>query len=180
MGRRPEPKSEKIARGTYRSDRDKSMTVARADEVPEPPAGLGDAGRQFWANAYAQPWVNLSDQTMVHLIARKLDERQMVVDQFHQAPADYFRQQRTLKEIDRDVASGLDQLLLTPNSRRRAGIETADPSKGEPSKLDLLFAWRDGDITEKEYDQRMEPLKERQAADLKKQGQQEQLKRLDD
>ncbi len=178
MGRRPEPKSDKIARGTYRPDRDKSMTVALADEVPDPPAGLGEDGRQFWADAYAQPWVDPSDRTMVHLIARKLDERQMVADQFHQAPADYFRQQRTLKEIDRDVASGLDQLLLTPNARRRAGIETADPSKGEPSKLDLLLAVKHGDITTEEYDRRMEPERERRAADLKKQGQREQLERI--
>jgi hypothetical protein len=76
------------------------------------------------------------------------------------------------------VASGLDQLLLTPNARRRAGIETADPSKGEPSKLDLLLAFKHGEITQEEYDRRMEPERERRAAVLKKQGQLEQLERI--
>jgi len=66
-------------------------------------------------------------------------------------PADQWRQQRTLTDIDRDVAAGLDQLLLTPNSRRRAGIEIADPDK-PPSKLDLLLALKHGEITPEEYD----------------------------
>jgi len=91
------------------------------------PEGLGDAGRQFWAEAYAQPWVTASNRTMVLLIARKLDEREAIAAQFFQTHADQWRQQRTLKDIDRDVVAGLDQLLLTPNSRRRAGIEIADP-----------------------------------------------------
>jgi len=151
MGRRPEPVSDKIARGTYRPDRDKSMTVALAGDVPEMPEGLGDAGRQFWAEAYAQPWVTASNRTMVLLIARKLDEREAIAAQFFQTPADQWRQQRTLKDIDRDVVAGLDQLLLTPNSRRRAGIEIADPDK-PPSKLDLLLALKHGEITPEEYD----------------------------
>jgi hypothetical protein len=67
-------------------------------------------------------------------------------------PADQWRKQRTLKEIDRDVASGLDQLLLTPNSRRRAGIETEDAPRGELSTVDLLLALKHGDITREEYD----------------------------
>jgi hypothetical protein len=116
---------------------------------------------------------------MVHLVARKLDERAIAADQiFQQSPADYFRQQRLLKEIDRDVAAGLDQLLLTPNSRRRAGIETADPSKGEPSKLDILFALKNGRISEEEYEQLMEPHRKQQAEALRRQGQQEQLERI--
>jgi hypothetical protein len=178
MGRRPEPKSDKIARGTYRADRDKSMTVALADEAPPMPGGLGEAGKQFWSDAYAQSWVAASDRTMVLLVAWKLDERQLVAAQNHQSSVDESRKHRTLKEMDRDIASGLDQLLLTPNSRKKAGIETADASKGEPSKLDLLLAFKHGDITAEEYDRRMEPERERRAADLKKQGQREQLERI--
>ena len=151
MGGRPEPLSDKIARGTYRPDRDKSMTIAHAGEVPEMPEGLGDAGRQFWAEAHAQPWVTASDRTMVLLIARKLDERKAIAAQFFQTPSDQWRQQRTLKDIDRDVVAGLDQLLLTPTSRRSAGIEIADPQK-PLGKLDLLLALRHGEITPEEYD----------------------------
>lgn len=150
MGRRPEPKTDKIARGTYRPDRDKSMTVALAGDTPEMPEGLGTAGKQFWAEAYAQPWVTSSNRTMVQLIARKLDEREKIAT--YQTPADQWRQQRTLKDIDRDIVAGLDQLLLTPNSRRRAGIETVDPDKDVLSPLELLMARKHGDITPEEYD----------------------------
>ena len=179
MGRRPEPKSDKIARGTYRPDRDKSTIVALADQVPDPPAGLGDAGRQFWAGAYAQSWVGVSDRTMVQLVARKLDEREQLGAESFPTPADQWRKHRTLKEIDRDVASGLDQLLLTPNSRRRAGIETAG-ARDEPSVFQLMRAKKDGDITQGEYNRRMEPERARRAAELKDQGSREQLERISD
>jgi hypothetical protein len=151
MGRRPEPKADKIARGTYRQDRDKSMTVALADDAPPMPDGLGEAGKQLWADAYAQSWVTASDRTMVLLVAWKLDERELVAAQVHQSPVDESRKHRTLKEMDRDIASGLDQLLLT---------------------------LKHGDITAEEYDRRMEPERERRATDLKKQGQREQLERI--
>ena len=180
MGRRPEPKSDKIARGTYRADRDKSMTVAIADEVPGPPAGLGEAGRQFWADAYGQPWVGVSDRTMVQLVARKLDEREQLGAESFPTPADEWRKHRTLKEIDRDVASGLDQLLLTPNSRQRAGIATLNPAQKVPTALELMQARRRGEISREEYDLLMEPERARQAAELKEQVQREQLERISD
>jgi hypothetical protein len=156
------------------------MTIALADEVPNPPAGLGEAGRQFWADAYGQPWVGVSDRTMVHLVARKLDEREQLGAESFPTPADQWRKHRTLKEIDRDVASGLDQLLLTPNSRQRAGIETADPSQEVPTALELMQARRRGEISPEEYDLLMEPGRDRQAAELKEQAQREQLERISD
>jgi len=180
MGRRPEPKSDKIARGTYRADRDKSMTIAVVDEVPDPPAGLGEAGRQFWADAYGQPWVGVSDRTMVQLVARKLDEREQLGSESFATAADQWRKHRTLKEIDRDVASGLDQLLLTPNSRQRAGIEIADPSQEVPTTLELMQARRRGEISREEYDLLMEPERAQQATELKEQAQREQLERISD
>lgn len=180
MGRRPQPKSDKIARGTYRPDRDKSVSVALADGMPDAPEGLGETGQTFWSEAYGQPWVTGSDRTMVALIARKLDERDLVAAQFHQAPADYWRQQRTLKEIDRDVMAGLDQLLLTPNSRRRAGIETTDPTPAALSPLQLLISLKNGEITREDYDRQMEPERARRGAELKEQGRREQMERIAD
>jgi hypothetical protein len=180
MGRRLEPKSDKIACVTYREDRDKSMTVAVADEVPDPPAGLGEAGRQFWADAYGQPWVGVSDRTMVQLVARKLDEREQLGAESFLTPADQWRKQLTLKEIDRDVASGLDQLLLTPNSRQRAGIATLNPSQTVPTALELIQARRRGEISPEEYDLLMEPERARRAAELKDQGRREQRERISD
>ena len=180
MGRRPEPKSDKIARGTYRADRDKSMTIAVADEVPNPPGGLGEAGRQFWADAYGQPWVSVSDRTMVQLVARKLDEREQLCSESFSTAADQWRKHRTLKEIDRDVASGLDQLLLTPNSPQRAGIETVGPSREVPTTLELMQARRRGEISREEYDLLTEPERAQQATELKEQAQREQLERISD
>ena len=133
------------------------MTIAVADEVPSPPGGLGEAGRQFWADAYGQPWVSVSDRTMVQLVARKLDEREQLCSESFSTAADQWRKHRTLKEIDRDVASGLDQLLLTPNSRQRAGIETVGPSREVPTTLELMQARRRGEISREEYDLLTEP-----------------------
>jgi hypothetical protein len=96
------------------------------------------------------------------------------------APADQWRKQRTSKEIDRDVASGLDQLLLTPNSRQRAGIATLNPSQTVPTALELIQARRRGEISPEEYDLLMEPERARRAAELKDQGRREQRERISD
>ena len=144
------------------------------------PAGLGEAGRQFWADAYGQPWVSVSDRTMVQLVARKLDEREQLSSESFSTAADQWRKHRTLKEIDRDVASCLDQLLLTPNSRQRAGIETGGPSQEVPTTLELMLAQRRGEISREEYELFMEPERARQAAELKEQAQRDQLERISD
>ena len=78
------------------------------------------------------------------------------------------------------MVSGLDQLLLTPNARRRAGIETADPSKDSPTPVALLMAVKHGEIMREEYDQRIEPERARRAVELKAQGRWEQLERISD
>ena len=78
------------------------------------------------------------------------------------------------------MVSGLDQLLLTPNARRRAGIETADPSKDSPTPVALLMAVNHGEITREEHDQHMEPERARRAVELRDQGRREQLERISD
>jgi hypothetical protein len=81
---------------------------------------------------------------MVLLIAQKLDKREAIAAQFFQTPADQWWQQRTLKDIDRDVVVGLDQLLLTPNARRRAGIEIADSDNPQRARtIAGTEAWGD-------------------------------------
>ena len=89
---------------------------------------------------------------MVAPIARKLDERETIAAQHYQTPADQWRQQRTLKDIDGDVVAGLDQLLPMPKSRRRPGIEIADPEKNVLSPLELMMAMKHGEISREEYD----------------------------
>ncbi len=51
-------------------------------------------------------------------------------------------------------------------------------SKGESEKRGLLFALKHGEISQEEYDRRMEPVRERRAADLKRQGQRQQFERI--
>jgi hypothetical protein len=82
--------------------------------------------------------------------------------------------------MDRDIASGLDQLLRTPHSRKRAGIETADPEKDAPAPLALMRARKAGRITLEEYDRQMEPGRARQVVELKDQTRKDQLQRIDD
>jgi hypothetical protein len=137
--------------GTYRPDRDRSQTVTETGEKPEAPANIGKRGQSFWADAYSLPWVTKADQTLVQLVAEKLDEREKVAEVFHRDPQD-FRQQRTLKEIDRDIASGLDQLLMTPNARRRTGFEVTPTGPAKPTKIDLLMSLRDGKLSREDYE----------------------------
>jgi len=98
--------SDKVARGTYRPDRDKSMTVALSGNILETPEGLGTASKQLWAASYAQPWVTSSNRTMVPLMARKLDARETIAAQYSQKLANRWRQQRALEGMDRDIFAG--------------------------------------------------------------------------
>ena len=117
---------------------------------------------------------------MVQLVARKLDEREQLGAKSFPTPANQWRKHRTLKEIDRDVASGLNQLLLTPNSRHWAGIETLSPAQKVPTALELMQARRRGEICPEEYDRLMEPERDRKAAEFREQGRREQLERIND
>jgi hypothetical protein len=56
-----------------------------------------------------------------------------------------------LKETDRDIRHELDQLLPTPNARRRAGIKLVIEEK-QLSQLELLTRWKDGKISQEEYE----------------------------
>lgn len=179
MGRHPKSKAEKIAAGTYRPDRDKTLTVEIPGEIPEPPETMGDRGRELWHHAYAQPWVTLADKTLVQLVAEKLDERETVAEQFHLDPSD-FRHQRTLKEIDRDILHGLDQLLLTPNARRRAGIETASAAEPEPTQLELIQKLAEGEITRDDFERQMEPHRQEREREMRKRDRAEVIENIRD
>lgn len=179
MGRHPKPKSEKIRAGTYRPDRDKSSSFAIDDTTPEPPADLGPSGLAFWALAYEQPWITPADQTQVANVARQI-ERQEILHQELLKDRRHLGTLRALKELDRSIESGLFQLLLTPQSRSRAGIETTDTTPAASTPLQLMVAMAAGEITPKEYDQQMEPERLRKEAELKEQGRREQMERIMD
>jgi hypothetical protein len=179
MGRHPKPKSEKIAAGTYRPDRDKSQALTIDNNTPEPPDDLGPSGMAFWGLAYDQPWVTPGDKTIVRLIAEKLDERELVSEQFHLDPAN-FRHPRTLKEIDRDILHGLDQLLLTPNARKRAGLELAKEPETYPTREQLVLARGRGEISHEDYERLMEPHRQASEQELRQQARTDLLEDMQD
>ena len=148
MGRHPVPKSEKEQRGTFRSDRDDTVTLETDSQKPELPESLKGLGLEFWHRAYSLPWITAGDQTQVLNVAQQLNRQAQLIQVFEKDPAD-FRVQRALKEIDRSIESGLDTLLLTPNARRRAGLELTPPIPKEPTKLEQLRRARDERDTER-------------------------------
>ena len=142
MGRQPQPKSEKETRGTFRPERDRTVTMSSGQETPEPPDSLDAIGLHFWELAYQQPWIGPADQVQVLNVAQQCSRQAQLSQLFAADPSD-FRIQRALKELDRSIESGLDQLLMTPNARRRAGIELTPAVPKEPTALDLMLARRD-------------------------------------
>jgi hypothetical protein len=142
MGRQPQPKSEKDKRGTLRPERDRTVTISSEQETPQPPDSLDGIGLRFWELAYRQPWIGPADEVQVVNVAQQCSRQAQLSQLFTADPAD-FRVQRALKELDRSIESGLDQLLMTPNARRRAGIELTPPVPKEPTALDLMLARRD-------------------------------------
>lgn len=60
------------------------------------------------------------------------DERVVVAKRFKQEPTE-FRLARTLKDIDHDIQAGYEQLLMTPQSRKRAGVVT-DTTPPKPTR----------------------------------------------
>ena len=156
MGRHPKPNEEKQAAGTYRPDRDKTVTVQAPEGTPEMPLSLEKEGQRFWADAYTCKWITAADQHQVQLVAEKKDERVRVSKACQQDPTDW-RLARTLKDLDRDIQDGLAQLLLTPNARKRAGV-VVETEKPRWTVLTLMRANADGEISREEYDREMEAL----------------------
>ena len=150
MGIHPKPKSEKIRTGTYRPGRDKSASFAIDDDTPEPPDDLGPSGTAFWGLAYDQPWITPADQTQVANVARQIERQETLHQEFAKDPK-HLGTLRALKELDRSIEAGLFQLLLTPQSRSRVGIELEVKQPQHRSALELLQAASAGEITMDQY-----------------------------
>jgi hypothetical protein len=118
------------------------VTISSEQQTPEPPDSLDAIGLHFWELAYQQPWIGPADQVQVLNVAQQCIRQAQLTQLFAADPAD-FRIQRALKEVDRSIESGLDQLLMTPNARGRAGIELTPPVPKEPTALDLMLPRRD-------------------------------------
>ena len=163
MGRPPKPNEEKQAAGTYRPDRDKSVTIHLPQETPEMPLSLEKEGQRFWARAFACEWITVADQDQVQLVAEKKDERVVVSQSLRKNPDDW-RTARTLKDIDRDIQDGLAQLLMTPLARKRAGV-VVEKNPPQRNRLELMLAKNDGEITREEYEREKKALDELESGD---------------
>jgi len=163
MGRHPKPNEEKQAVGTYRADRDKSVTIHLPDESPEMPLSLEKEGQRFWAHAYGCEWITVADQHQVQLVAEKKDERVVVAQALRKNPDDW-RTARTLKDLDRDIQDGLAQLLMTPLARKRAGVVTGAVPQAV-TKGALLMRLAADEITREEYDHQRNVLNELETGD---------------
>lgn len=179
MGRHPQPRSEKEKRGTLRPDKDRSHSVTANLEAPEPPATLDGEGLAFWHRCYQCPWITAADQTQVLNVARQLNRQAQLEELFETAPED-FRLQRALKELDKSIESGLDQLLLTPNARRRAGIELAPPPEKKRTPLETMRAWKDREISDELYKAEMESHEKAKQLEQKREEEMERLRALSD
>lgn len=163
MGRHPKPNAEKQAAGTYRADRDNTVTVQAPEGTPEMPLSLEKEGQRFWIDAYACEWITAADQHQVQLVAEKKDERVLVARSLKQDPSDW-RMARTLQNIDRDVQDGLAQLLMTPLARKRAGV-VVEAKPPQRNRLELMLARNDDQITKEEYDHQKKVLDELESRD---------------
>jgi hypothetical protein len=150
MGRHPKPKSEKVRAGTYRPGRDKSASFTVDDDTPEPPDDLGTSGTAFWGLAYEQPWITPADQTQVANVARQIERQEILHQELLRDPK-HLGTLRALKELDRSIEAGLFQLLLTPQSRSRVGIELEVKQSPHRTPLERMTAASDGEITWAEF-----------------------------
>jgi len=126
MGRQPQPKSEKETRGTFRPERDRTVTISSGQEIPEPPDSLDAIGLHFWELAYQQPWIGPADQVQVLNVARRCSRQPQLSPFFAtKSRGDDAAEQVCSSSADRKVlwggeksSSGNPGQTLRPHSKR--------------------------------------------------------------
>jgi hypothetical protein len=142
VGRPVLPDELKRAKGTLRADRatnGSALLTGPALAVPEPIEPLGEAGLAFWQTAYSVSWISAtSDLYLVQLLASGFDERQALKTALEQDLAN--RPLRaSLRELDKQLISGLSLLGFTPSDRSRLGLSEIKTE----TKLEALLRKRD-------------------------------------
>ncbi len=127
-----------------------------ANYFSEPPDDLGTSGAAFWVLAYSQPWISAADQTQVGNVARQIERQETLHQEFAKDPK-HLGTLRALKELDRSIEAGLFQLLLTPQSRSRVGIEL-EVKTTRRTTLQLFQAVHDGEITKEQFQEEKKAL----------------------
>lgn len=147
VGRPIVPKEIKQARGTYRADRDKPpvfVPETPSNAFREPLEPLGEAGSQFWALAASTPWISGStDLPIVLLLAKNFDERSQLV---HALEQDTLNRplRASLRELDKQLISGLSRLGLSPTDRAKLGLVEAKAETKLEALLRRRAEWQSG------------------------------------
>jgi hypothetical protein len=107
----------------------------------EPPAELGETGKQFWDSIFGagELWISIrTDTQLVQLVCEQLDRREVIKKQITNDPTDptWFRQ---INEIEKQIISGLSLLGFSPADRTRLGLVSAKTK----TKLEEIIAKRE-------------------------------------
>jgi hypothetical protein len=114
--------------------------MPQPEGTPEPPAGLGDKGLEFWGLVHnAGRWIShTTDRTLVTITAELIEEREqlraLVIEQPENA-----RLRSGLRDLEKALTSNLALMGFTPADRSRLGFAEVKVE----SKLEQLMKLRD-------------------------------------
>ena len=122
-GRPPKPIELKRTQGTLRADRMPSAVMPLETDTQAllaPPSLFGE-GLDFWESAWSAGWLNpVSDKTLTRIVAEQLEEREQLRERV--LAEGNPRDRAGLRELDRQLISGLGQLGFSPAERSRLGL----------------------------------------------------------
>jgi len=122
-GRPPKPLALKSVQGTLRADRLPKSVIPSdlATEALLAPHSVSGEGLEFWALAWNAGWLNpISDQTLALIVAEQITERELLREQV--LAEGNPRDRSGLRELERQIVSGLGQLGFSPAERSRLGL----------------------------------------------------------
>ncbi|MEY4409243.1 MAG: hypothetical protein RLZZ138_494 [Actinomycetota bacterium] len=137
MGNKPVPNEIKSRRGTLRNDRVLTPSLKASlhqGDLPQPPEGLGEIGKQVWLQVLseASTWVSYKlDIFLLGILCDQFEERATLSEMVACHPQEP-RLRIALRELDRAIVSNLATLGLTPTDRARLGfVQVKSESKLE-------------------------------------------------
>ena len=143
MPNRPKPAELKMVQGNpgRRPIRTNDAIAPLEYGYIEPPAHLGETGKEFWDSIFGagELWISIkTDTRLVQLVCEQLDRRELIKDQINLDPTDptWYRQ---ANEIEKAIVQGLSLLGFSPADRTRLGFVSAKTK----SKLEEIIAKRE-------------------------------------
>ena len=136
QGRPPKPIELKRAQGTLRADRLPASVIPihSANEALEAPTSVTGQGLEFWASAWRAGWLNpISDLTLATIVAEQITEREQLRAKV--LTENNPRDRSGLRELERQIVSGLGQLGFSPAERSRLGLSEVK----KETKLEALL-----------------------------------------